>query len=51
MTAAGWIIMIAAVGGISGLLSWAVHKVVSNPKSSEHLHAQTDIDPHDRDEP
>ena len=47
MTAAGWIVMILAVGGMTGLLCWCVYKVVSTPGSTEHLHSQTDIDTKD----
>jgi len=50
MTAAGWIIMILGVTGITSLLAWCVYKVVSTPGSSEHIHAQSDIDPHDSEE-
>ncbi len=50
MITGGWIIMILAVGGMTGLLAWCVYKVVSTPGSSEHIHAQSDIDPHDQDE-
>ena len=50
MTAAGWIIMILAVTGMTGLLTWCVYKVISTPGSSEHIHAQTDIDPKDQEE-
>ena len=50
MTAAGWIIMILAVTGMTGLLAWCVYKVISTPGSSEHIHAQSDIDPHDSEE-
>ena len=47
MTIGGWIIMTLAVSGMTGLLAWCVYKVVSTPGSSGHIHAQTDIDPHD----
>lgn len=50
MTAAGWIIMTLAVTGITGLLAWCVYRVVSTPGSSERIHAQSDIDPHDSEE-
>jgi hypothetical protein len=49
MSIAGWIIMLAACGGITGLLAWCIFKVVSTPGASEHIHAQTDIDPGDQD--
>ena len=50
MTTGGWIIMILAVSGMTGLLAWCVYKVISTPGSSAHIHAQTDIDPHDQEE-
>jgi hypothetical protein len=49
MSIGGWIIMTLAVSGITGLLGWCIYKVVSTPGSSEHIHAQTDIDPHDQE--
>ena len=48
MSIGGWIIMTLAVSGITSLLAWCIYKVVSTPGSSEHIHAQTDIDPHDQ---
>jgi len=50
MTTGGWIIMILAVAGMTGLLTWCIYKVLSTPGSSEHIHAQTDIDPGDSKE-
>ncbi len=50
MTTGGWIIMIVAVAGMTGLLAWCVYKVVSTPGSSEHIHAPSDIDPHDSEQ-
>ena len=47
MTAGGWIMMLLAIGGMTGLLVWCVWKVVSTPGSTEHLHGLADIDPHD----
>jgi hypothetical protein len=47
MTAGGWLVMILAIGGMTGLLVWCVWKVVSTPGSTEHLHSPADIDPHD----
>jgi hypothetical protein len=49
MTLAGWIIMLLACGSITGLLIGCIRKVISTPESYDHLHAQTDIDPHDPD--
>jgi len=50
MTASGWTIMILAVSGITTLLAWCVYKVIATPGSSQHLHAQTDIDPGDQED-
>jgi hypothetical protein len=50
MTLAGWIIMLAATGGITTLLGWCVYKVVSTPGSTEHLHSPVDIETGDRDD-
>ncbi len=47
MNLAGWIIMLSACGGITGLLIWCIHKVFSTPESYKHLHTQIDIDPQD----
>ncbi|MBP7828373.1 MAG: hypothetical protein KA248_00500 [Kiritimatiellae bacterium] len=49
MTPAGWIIMVLACGGFTGLLAWCIHKVVATPEAAEHLHAQGDIDTGDRE--
>ena len=43
MTAAGWLILIVAVGGMTTLLIWCITKVMSTPGSEEHLHSQADI--------
>ena len=50
MTAAGWLVMILAVGGVVGLLAWCIHKVVSTPGSTEHIHSHTDIETPDIDQ-
>ena len=50
MTTAGWVLMLAATGGITAVLIWCVHKVVATPGSTEHLHSQADIEPPDRGE-
>ncbi len=49
MTLAGWIMMGFGVCGITGLILWCIMKVIRTPASTEHLHAQTNIDPHDND--
>ncbi len=50
MTTGGWIIMTLAVTGMTSLLAWCVYKVLSTPGSSQHMHAPTDIDPHDQED-
>jgi hypothetical protein len=42
--------MLLAVGGMTGLLSWCIYRVVSTPGSSEHLHSQADIETPDVEE-
>lgn len=49
LTPGGWVIMIFSVGVMTGLLGWCIYKVVGTPGSTEHLHAQSDIEPPDRD--
>lgn len=44
MTPAGWIIMVLATGGMTGLLLWCVYKVLATPGSTGHLHSQVDIE-------
>jgi hypothetical protein len=41
--------MILACAGFTGLLLWCIRKVVTTPGASKHLHAQTDIDSHDKE--
>ena len=50
MTVGGWIVMLAAVGGVTGLLSWCIYKVTATPGSTKHLHTQADIETPDREE-
>jgi hypothetical protein len=49
MTLAGWIIMILACTGFTGLMLWCIHKVVTTPEAPEHLHAPLDVDTRDRE--
>ena len=49
MTPAGWIIMVLAVAGFTGLLLWCIRKVVATPEAPEHIHAPLDVDTRDRD--
>jgi len=47
MTTAGWIVMITALAGMTGLLGWCIFKVITNPESTKHLHSPVDIDTKD----
>lgn len=49
MTTGGWIIMLASVSFVTGLLIWCVYRVLTTPGADEHVHATTQIDPHDQD--
>lgn len=44
MTLGGWIMMLAAVGGVAGLMAWCIYKVTATPGSTKHLHSQADIE-------
>ena len=45
MNAAGWVVMILSVGGMTSFFVWCVYRVLSTPGSTEHLHSQRDIPP------
>jgi hypothetical protein len=49
MTIAGWIIMVLACVGITGLMLWCIRKVVVTPEAPEHLHAPLDVDTRDKE--
>lgn len=44
MTLGGWLLMIIAVGGITGFLTWCVYRIVATPGATEHVHSQADIE-------
>lgn len=48
MTNAGLLLMILAIGGMTGLLGWCIYKVISTPQSTQHLHSPLDIDAGDK---
>jgi hypothetical protein len=50
MTPSGWIVMVAAVGGVTALFLWCIYKVLATPGSTEHLHSQADIETPDVEE-
>jgi hypothetical protein len=44
MTIGGWIMMLASVVGVTGLLVWCFYRVLATPGATEHLHSQADIE-------
>ena len=48
LTLGGWVLMIASVSFMTGLLAWCIYKVVSTPGSTERVHSQADIEPPDQ---
>ena len=48
MTASGLILMLIALGGMTGLLTWCIYKVITTPDSTQHLHSPLDIDAGDK---
>jgi hypothetical protein len=48
MTPGGWVLMLAAVGGVTAFLSWCIWKVLATPGESEHVHSPADIETPDR---
>lgn len=49
MTTAGWILMLTSCGLVLTLVTFCYYKVLTTPRTSEHLHAPLDIDTHDQD--
>lgn len=49
MSVAGWIIMFVSVFGMTLLFFWCIRKVLTLPDGTEHIHSQSDIDPHDKE--
>ncbi len=47
MTTGGWIFMIGSITAVVSLLSFCFYRVLSEPQSTEHMHAPLDIDTHD----
>ena len=51
MTTHGWILMIVSMGFVVGLFLFCFYRVLTTPKSEEHMHGPLDIDTGDTDEP
>ncbi|MCS6971071.1 MAG: hypothetical protein RMM29_03935 [Planctomycetota bacterium] len=50
MSWAGWLTMLAAVGGATALFAWCLWKVLSTPQATERLHGVPDTEPRDQRE-
>jgi len=49
MTISGWVVMILSVGFVTGLSVWCVYRVMKEPEAPERMHAQDEIDTHDKE--
>lgn len=45
----GWVMMIGSIGFVLTLLSYCFYRVLSTPKTTEHMHAPLEIDTRDKD--
>ncbi|MCX6998657.1 MAG: hypothetical protein NTV49_16645 [Kiritimatiellaeota bacterium] len=49
MTLSGWMVMLLSVGFVTGLTVWCIYRVMQEPEAPAHMHAQDEIDTHDRE--
>lgn len=49
MTTAGWILMLVSCGFVVSLAIFCYYRVLTTPRSVEHIHAPLEIDTHDQD--
>lgn len=47
MTIGGWLFLLVSCGFMTGLLGWCIWRIIATPRSTEHLHSQSDIEPDD----
>ncbi len=48
MSALGWIFMLTSCGTVTLLTAYCYYRVLTTPRTDEHLHAPLEIDTHDR---
>ncbi len=48
MTLGGWVVMLASIGLVTGLLAWCAVRILRTPEAAEHVHPPSDLDPHDK---
>lgn len=49
MTTAGWILMLSSCGSVVLLTGYCYYRVLTTPRTSEHIHAPLEIDTQDAD--
>jgi len=49
MTPAGWILMLTSCGAVLSLMVFCYYRVLTTPRTTEHIHAPLEIDTHDAD--
>jgi len=47
MTVAGWVLMVCSLSFVLVLVSYCYWRVLTTPKTRNHLHAPLDIDTHE----
>jgi hypothetical protein len=47
MNTGGWIMMLSALSGVTGLFAWCIYKVLATPGATEHLRSEANIEPPD----
>lgn len=49
MTTSGWLMMLGSCGFVLCLVGFCYYRVLTTPRTTEHMHAPLDIDTHDQD--
>lgn len=50
MTLGGWIVLVLSVGSVCTLFGWCIHKVMTTPGETEHMHGFEGKTPDEEDE-
>lgn len=49
MTAVGWTLMLLSCGSVLALAAYCYYRVLTTPRTTEHMHAPLDIDTRDQE--
>jgi hypothetical protein len=49
MTTAGWIFMLGSIGGVTILMLWCFHRVLTRPEVTERMEAPLSMDLPDKE--